>query len=448
MNSSMIQMNSGSISKNMIRFAFPLFIGNLLQQLYNIVDSLIVGNIEGTNALAAITSTGSLTFLLIGFFQGVFSGASVIISKYFGANEREQVQKAVHTAVAFGLTVSVILTFLGVLFTPSLLRLLGTPANVLPGATTYMRIYFSGIASVILYNTANGIYQAMGDSKHPLHYLIISSITNVLLDLLFVGLFRMGVAGAAFATVLSQGVSTVLAFYRLMKTNEVYQVRLRKLRFEKRIVSEILRIGIPSGIQNSVIGLANTVVQANINSFGSLAVAGCGSYSKIEGFVFIPIVSFSMAITTFVSQNLGARQYDRAKKGATFGIISACGIAALIGIIFYLFAPTFISLFGTDASSIEIGVKEARIITLFYTLLAFSHSTAGVLRGAGKSIIPMFIMLGSWCLLRVTYVTTMLHFIPKIQVIFWAYPLTWTVSSIAFLGFLVKSDWVHGLEIE
>lgn len=439
-------MTSGSISKNMIRFAIPLFLGNLLQQLYNVVDSLIVGNIEGTHALAAITSTASVIFLLVGFFQGVFTGISVIISKYLGANEYERVQKAIHTAVSFGIAVSILLTIIGVAFTPSLLRLLGTPADVLPGATTYMQIYFGGVASVILYNTANGIFQSVGDSKHPLYYLMISSILNVILDILLVGVFRMGVGGAAVATILSQGVSTVLAFARLMRTNEIFKVRFSQLRFEKQIVKQMLRIGIPAGIQNSVIGLANTVVQANINSFGAVAVAGSGSYVKIEGFVFIPITSFSMALTTFLSQNLGAREYTRAKKGVAFGILSACGISAVIGLLFYTFAPALVSLFGTDTNSIKIGVTQAKIATLFYTLPAFSHSAASVLRGAGKSIVPMFIMLGSWCVLRVTYITTVLHFLPKIQVIFWAYPITWFVSSCIFLLFLVKSDWMHGLE--
>lgn len=439
-------MTSGSISKNMIRFAIPLFLGNLLQQLYNVVDSLIVGNIEGTHALAAITSTASVIFLLVGFFQGVFTGISVIISKYLGAHEYERVQKAIHTAVSFGIAVSILLTIIGVAFTPSLLRLLGTPADVLPGATTYMQIYFGGVASVILYNTANGIFQSVGDSKHPLYYLMISSILNVILDILLVGVFRMGVGGAAVATILSQGVSTVLAFARLMRTNEIFKVRFSQLRFEKQIVKQMLRIGIPAGIQNSVIGLANTVVQANINSFGAVAVAGSGSYVKIEGFVFIPITSFSMALTTFLSQNLGAREYTRAKKGVAFGILSACGISAVIGLLFYTFAPALVSLFGTDTNSIKIGVTQAKIATLFYTLPAFSHSAASVLRGAGKSIVPMFIMLGSWCVLRVTYITTVLHFLPKIQVIFWAYPITWFVSSCIFLLFLVKSDWMHGLE--
>lgn len=446
MKSSMIQMTSGSISKNMIRFAIPLFLGNLLQQLYNVVDSLIVGNIEGTHALAAITSTASVIFLLVGFFQGVFTGISVIISKYLGAHEYERVQKAIHTAVSFGIAVSILLTIIGVAFTPSLLRLLGTPADVLPGATTYMQIYFGGVASVILYNTANGIFQSVGDSKHPLYYLMISSILNVILDILLVGVFRMGVGGAAVATILSQGVSTVLAFARLMRTNEIFKVRFSQLRFEKQIVKQMLRIGIPAGIQNSVIGLANTVVQANINSFGAVAVAGSGSYVKIEGFVFIPITSFSMALTTFLSQNLGAREYTRAKKGVAFGILSACGISAVIGLLFYTFAPALVSLFGTDTNSIKIGVTQAKIATLFYILPAFSHSAASVLRGAGKSIVPMFIMLGSWCVLRVTYITTVLHFLPKIQVIFWAYPITWFVSSCIFLLFLVKSDWMHGLE--
>lgn len=434
-------MTEGKINSKIIKFALPIFWGNLFQQLYNMVDAVVVGNFVGKDALAAISSTGSLIFLLVGFFGGLFGGCGVVISRCFGAKDDENVKKAVGNTVGFGIVAGIILTLIGTLLTPYILKLMGTPDKVFSDAVTYIKTYFLGIIFIVMYNTASGIFQAVGDSKHPLFYLIISSITNVALDLLFVGYFNMGVQGAAIATVIAQATSVILAYYRLITINDIYKVNFKKIRFDKPILSEMLKVGLPSGIQNSVIALANLVVQSNINSFGSIAMAGCGSYSKIEGFAFIPITSFAMSMTTFVSQNLGAKEYERAKKGSKFGIITACIIAESIGIIFYIFAPILISLFGKDPSVIEIGTLQARTIAPFYFLLAFSHVIAGIMRGAGKSTIPMFVMLSFWCVIRVTYITIATQFINNIRVVFWAYPLTWTLSSTVFLYCYLKTNW-------
>ena len=446
MQSKSMLMTEGPIYSKILKFAVPIFLGNLFQQLYNVVDSLVVGNFVGRDALAAISSTGSLIFLLVGFFGGIFSGASVIISKYFGAGKKERVEKAVHTAVAFAIVAGITLTIVGTILTPQILKLMGTPEEVFVNAVLYVRIYFMGILSVVLYNTANGIFQAIGDSKHPLYYLITSSIVNVVLDLIFVIVFDLGIAGVAVATVIAQFTSAILAFYRLTHTKDIYKISFKNIRFDKTILKEIIRLGLPAGMQNSVIALANVVVQSNINAFGSVAMAGCGSYGKIEGFVFIPVTSFAMSMTTFVGQNLGAKKYDRAKKGTKFGIITSILLAEAIGIIFFLLAPQLISLFSNEPQVIEIGAMQARTIALFYCLLAFSHCVAGILRGAGKSIIPMFVMLVCWCIIRVTYITITTHFIPKIQVVFWAYPLTWFLSSCIFLIYYLKSDWIHGFD--
>ena len=422
----------------------PIFWGNLFQQLYNIVDSLIVGNFLGKEALGAVTATGSLIFLLVGFFGGTFSGAGVVIARYFGANDKEKVERAIHTSVFFGLIAGGILTVLGTIFAPHILVLMGTPESVLPDALTYIRIYFMGILTIVLYNTANGIFQAVGDSKRPLLFLLISSVINVVLDLLFVVQFEMGIAGAAIATVLAQMTSVILAFTVLMRTKDIYRISIKKISYQKDMLIQILKYGIPSGIQNSVIALANMVVQTNINKFDANAVAGCGSYSKIEGFVFIPITSFSMALTTFIGQNLGAGKVERAKKGSRFGIIASMILAETVGIIFYTFAPLLISMFSQDPQVIAIGTAQAKTITLFYFMLAFAHSVAGVMRGAGKANVPMLIMLSCWCIIRVIYVTTMTHFIPKIDAIFWAYPLTWFLSCILFAIFYFRSTWLKG----
>lgn len=448
MQTNVILMTEGSIYQKIIRFALPIFWGNLFQQLYNVVDSLIVGNFLGKEALAAISSTGSLIFLLVGLVGGIFAGAGVVISRYFGAGDTEKVEKAIHTTVCFGLIAGIVLTLLGTILSPWILRLMGTPESVFPNAVMYVRIYFGGILTVVMYNTASGIFQAVGDSKRPLYFLLISSVINVVLDLLFVVGLNMGIGGAALATVIAQAVSAILAFNHLIKTTDIYKVSLQKIALHKEMLKQILQFGIPSGVQNSVIALANIVVQSNINSFDAIAVAGCGAYSKIEGFVFIPITSFAMSMTVFIGQNLGAGQYERAKKGTYFGIAVSTIIAEVVGIIFFLTAPTLIALFNNDPEVIAYGTLQARTIALFFFLLAFSHCIAGILRGAGKSIIPMLVMLVCWCLIRVVYVTVATHFIPDIQVIFWAYPLTWSLSSIIFLVYYLKSDWLHTFKNE
>lgn len=446
MKTDQLLMTEGSIYKKIVRFAVPIFFGNLFQQMYNVVDSLVIGNFAGKEALAAISSTTSLIFLLIGFFGGVFTGAGVVISRYFGARDHDAVQKSVHTAVALGIISGAIITILGTIFAPTILRLMGTPADIFDQSVLYVRIYFGGIITVVLYNTASGIFQATGNSKHPLYYLITSSIINVLLDLLFVIKFNWGVAGAAIATVIAQGVSVTLAFYNLTHSDGIYRVHLNKIRIDKTLLKEILSYGLPSGVQNSVIAIANVIVQSNINSFGASAVAGCGSHAKIQGFAFIPITSFAMAMTTFIGQNLGAKQYDRAKKGTHFGIAASIILAESVGILFYIFAPYLISIFNSDPEVVSFGATQARVESPFFFALAFSHCIAGILRGAGKSKVPMMVMLLCWCVIRVTYISIATYFIKDIYVIFWAYPITWSLSSILFLIYYLKSDWLHGFD--
>lgn len=440
-------MTEGSIAKKIIAFAIPILLGNLFQQLYNVVDSLIVGNFLGDKELAAVSSTGSLIFLIVGFFNGTAMGAGVVISRFFGAKDHKRVHDAVHTDIAFGLLCGVLMTIVGVIFAPLLLKLMGTPADVFNYSVWYVRIYFCGSLAVVMYNVCMGILQSVGDSRHPLYYLIISSVINIVLDLIFIGVFGLGVAYAALATVISQFVSVVLCMRRLMISKEVYQVKIKDVRFDKTMLKEIIRIGLPSGLQNSIISIANVVIQANINAFESVAMAGCGIYFKIEGFAFLPVTCFSMALTTFISQNLGAREYERAKKGARFGIICGVLLTEVIGLCVFLFMPYLAPLFNSKADVVAISVLQAHTEGLFYCVLAFSHLAAGVLRGAGKSTVPMFVMLAIWCVFRISYITVITHIIKnEIQVIFTAYPLTWTMSTIAFAIYLWKADWVHAYE--
>ena len=422
-NSSAVLMTEGPIWRRIVAFAIPLFFGNLFQQLYNTADSLIVGNFLGSNALAAVSSSGNLIFLLVGFFNGLAIGAGVVVGKYFGAKKYDMVQRVVHTITALGLICGVILTFVGILAAPQILVLMGTPENVLPNSVVYFRVYFCGSLAFVMYNFLVGILRAVGDSRHPLIYLIISSAANVALDLLFVAVFHMGVGSAAFATVISQFISAFLCLRQLLKSPEEYRLYPRRICIDRVVLGEIISNGVPSGVQNSIISLANVVVQSNINKFGEMAMAGCGSYNKVEGFGFLPITCFAMALTTFISQNLGAREYGRAKKGAVFGVICSLTLAELIGVGIYTLAPQLIAAFNGDPQVVAYGTAQAHVAALFYFLLAFSHCMAGILRGAGKSTVPMFVMLICWCVIRVTYITLTVRIIPDIRVIFWAYPI-------------------------
>jgi putative MATE family efflux protein len=383
---------------------------------------------------------------MVGFFNGTALGAGVVIARFFGAGDYGQVRKAIHTDLAFGVACGIILTLIGVIFTPGILTWMQTPAEVFDGAVWYTRIYFLGSIAIVLYNICMGILQAVGDSRHPLYYLIFSSLVNVALDLLFNGALKLGVAYAALATVISQMLSVVLCMRRLMITQDVYQVSLREIRFDLPMLRQIISLGLPSGVQNSIISIANVVIQSNINVFGSAAMAGCGAYWKVEGFGFLPITCFAMAMTTFISQNLGARKFDRAKKGAAFGVICSLTAAELIGVAIYIFIPQLIRLFSRDPEVIRYGLLHARTVTLFYFLLAFTHTVAGILRGAGKSTVPMYVMLAVWCIFRIAYVTSITHFLPGLQPVLAAYPITWSISSVILLIYMLKADWIHNFE--
>ena len=436
-------LTHGSIWKKMLFFALPLLLGNLFQQLYNTVDSLIVGNFLGTSALAAVSSSGSLIFMLIGFLSGIAAGAGVIVSRYFGAGDHEKLRLTVHTTVAFGLVAGVLMTAVGVLLSPQILRWMDTPESVMPESVEYLRIYFAGSLGFVMYNIFVGILQAVGDSRHPLYYLIVSSVVNLVLDLVFIGLFHTGVGGAALATVISQVISALLCLVQLLRYKGPYRLHLREIRFHWEYLWQIIRIGLPSGVQNSIIAFANVIVQSDINSFGDMAMAGYGAYTKVEGFGFLPINSFTMALTTFVGQNLGARQYERTRKGARFGILVTVTMAELIGVVVFLLAPWLIAAFDSTPEVVEFGIAKARTAAIFYFLLAFSHSIAAVLRGAGKTMIPMLVMMVCWCVIRVTFLSITIPLTNSIQMVYWVYPLTWSLSSLAFLIYYKKAGWME-----
>ena len=439
-----ILMTDGPIARQLIAFAMPLMLGMLFQQLYNTADSLIVGNFLGSDALAAVSSSSNLIQLMLGFFVGLSSGAGVVISRYFGARDTARMQKAIHTLLALGIVSGLLLTVIGVTVTPILLRMMGTPDSVLPQSISYFRVYFLGTLPGLLYNMCRGVLQAVGDSRHPLQFLIISSVTNVVLDLLFVGVFRWGVAAAAAATALSQVVSCVLCLALLMRSENEAHVSLRQIRFDLPSLREILQNGVPAGLANCIIAIANVVVQSNINAFGAAAMAGCGAHSRIEGFAFLPVTCFNMALTTFVGQNLGAERYDRVKKGVRIGLLCAVVIAESIALLIFIFSPQLIGLFDQNPDVIAYGVMHQRTTTPFFFLLAFTHAMAAILRGAGKSTASMLVMAVCWCVIRVPYVTIMARVFPVLRSVSSGYPVTWALSSIVFTIYYFKVDWMHG----
>lgn len=436
-------MTEGPIGKEIVLFAVPLLLGNLFQQLYSAVDSLIVGRVVGKEALAAVGSSGSIINLLVSFLMGITLGSTVVIAKYYGAKNDEKVGTAVHTSIILGIISGAFLSIVGILLTPQILRWMGTPVDVMGQSVIYLRIIFMGMLPMMLYNVGSSIFRAVGNSRTPLYYLIISSMLNIVLDLVFVVVFGLGISGAAAATIAAQTISCILTFAKLGRDKGSYQFRLSKLRLDKDDAKEIVDVGLPSGIQNSVVALSNVVVQSNINAFGSAAMAGCGAYVRLDGFAVMPAISFGMALTTFVGQNRGAKQKERIRAGAKFGILAAMITVEIAGVLLFAFAPMLIKLFQDDPEVIKYGVQMARTSALFYVFLAAAHSSAGALRGAGLTKIPMFVMLACWCVMRVAWITIMIQFINDIRVVFWGYPITWIASCIIFAIYYKRSNWIE-----
>ena len=425
-------MTEGSIRRKMLGFALPILAGYFFQQLYSTVDALIVGNYLDADALAAVTSTGSYTYLMIGFVAGFATGAGIIIARHIGAGHRESTEKAVHTAVAVGLFFSVLLTAAGVLLTPGILRLMGTPASVFDRSCRYLQVYFAGASALVMYNMFVSILQASGESRFPLVCLVVSSLTNIVLDILFISAFHMDVEGAALATVLSEILSMVLAGGRLLKSRETIRLRPRRIRVDRESLRYIVRYGFPTAMQGCVIDLSNMLIQSYINSFGRNAMAGIGSSTKLEGFMFLPVTAFSMALTTFVSQNTGAGKHDRVRSGARFGLLCTAGILLVFGVIARFFAPDMIALFTADPEIIRFGAGRTTVCAFFYCLCGFSHAASALMRGLGKPMTPMLVMLICWCAVRVAVLFTLGQSMHEIWLIYWIYPFTWTLSSIFY----------------
>ena len=429
-------MTEGSVPKKIISFAIPVFIGQLFQQMYNTADSLIVGKMIGKTALAAVTSVGSIVFLIVGFFMGFSMGAGVVIARDIGAEEEEAVSRSVHTTIAMGLVASAIMTLLGVFLTPQILRWMDTPADVFPEAEMYLRVYFLGSTGLVFYNLLVGILQASGDSRHPLYYLIFCALLNIVLDYSFIRFFGMGVEGAALATIIGQFISALLVLRRLLKTEEAIRIVPRKIRFHKDKLGQIFHIGLPSALQACVIDLANMMIQAYINSFDSSAMAGIGASTKLEGFIFLPVNAFSMALSTFVAQNRGAGKKDRMRQGIRFGLTTAVTVVFAVSILNFVFSPTLVGFFNSEPDVIYYGTLRSRICSFFFCLCGFSHVSSAVMRGLGRPTVPTVVMLVCWCAVRVLTLMTIGRIYHNILLVIWLYPITWTLSTVVYLFYL------------
>lgn len=435
-------MTEGSIWKKILFFSIPLILGNLFQQLYNTVDSIIVGNYIGSEALAAVGSSGSLINLLIGFCIGASAGAGVVIAQFYGAQDREGVRKAVHTTIAIAIAAGAVLTVVGIVATPILLKAMGTPQEVFDQASIYLKVYFGGILFSVVYNMSAGILNAVGNSKRSLVYLMIAATSNIFLDLLFVVVLKMGIVGVAIATDISQLLSCIFIILFLVRSEDVYRVKLKDIRCYDNLLGKILKIGLPTGVQNIVISLSNVIVQSSVNSFGAVAMAGFAAYIKVDGFNILPALSFSMAATTFVGQNVGAGRLDRVKKGMYVSVAMGIIYTVCTGILLLTFAPQVIGVFTQNGKVVEYGVYIMKFFCPFYWMLGILHILAGTIRGTGKTMQAMVVFLFSLCIFRVLWIWGAMSVSHKIGGVMLGYPLSWLVGLVMILIYVWKGNWM------
>ncbi|MBQ3079698.1 MAG: MATE family efflux transporter [Clostridia bacterium] len=438
-----IDLSQGTIWKQIARFALPLLVGNLFQQLYNTVDTIVVGRYVGKVQLAAVGSMGNAINALIGFFMGLATGASVIISQYRGAHNDKRLSDSVQTTVALSLIACVFCTIAGNLAIPLLLKMLKIHPgdDVYPYAVDYLRIYFTGICGMLIYNIGAGILRAVGDSKRPLYFLCVSALLNVGLDLLFVMGFKMEVKGVAYATVISQAVSACLVLIVLTRSHTPYAIKWKKLAIDRQILSGILKIGLPTAVQSAITSISNVFVQGYINAFKADCMAGWTAYGRIDQFALLPVSSLALSSTTFVGQNLGAGNMERAKKGCNVALLMCAVICVVMAIPMMLFAPNLIGIFNSDPEVLRYGSIFLRMMSPFYTLCALNQIYAGVLRGAGVSTPPTVIMLASFVAFRQLYLFVCSRLFDSFRVVALAYPMGWILCSILMLIYYYRADW-------
>ena len=442
MDTNKTNLMTGSIWKSILIFSLPLLAGNLFQQLYNTVDSYVVGNYVNANALAAVRQSTPIINMLVGFFMGLATGAGGVISQFYGAHMIHKMKKTIHTSIILTCLLSIFFTVIGILISKPILIMIGSPKEVLPLATAYLQIFFSGMTFTLFYNMGSGILRAIGDSKNPLIYLIISSLVNIVLDFFFVLYCHMGVSGVGIATVIAQGVSAILVMIKLLTTKEDYAVCIKQLHLDYHLLKKIIAIGIPAALQNSIVSFSNVVVQSYISSFGATAVAGYATTVKLDGFLQLPIQSFALAITTFVGQNYGAKQYDRVKKGLYVTLGMGLFITG-IGIVVLLTQGKFLlGLFTDDKQVIQSGYLMIQVFMAGYIVLPISNTIAGALRGVGLSKVPMYILVLCYVILRQIYLFVFTKFNSSLAAVYAGWPITWAICTVILVIYAKKANWI------
>ena len=437
-------ITEGVIWKQILLFFFPILLGSFFQQLYNTVDAIIVGRALGTEALASVGASSPILNLVYGFFIGIASGATVILSQAYGAGDRNRVNQALHTAMALALTLGAVIAVAGVLLAPQVLQLIGTPENCMEDATTYCRIYFSGAVATMVYNMGAGILRAMGDSRRPMIFLVICCFINIAADLLFIYGLNMGVAGAALATILSQLVSALLVLSVLMKQPDEGKLELRQIRFHKNLLLSILRIGVPAGIQLMMFDFSNLIVQSSINSFGDATVAAWTAYGKTDAWSWQISGALGVSVTTFVGQNFGAQKYDRVRRSVWVCMGLGVAMLGLLSILEFNFREFLLGIFTTDPEVIRIGSEMMTCIVLWNAIFIPIEVFAGTMRGTGYALPPTLIMCGSVCLFRILWIWLAVERWHTVVTLCWAYPLSWVLCVVVFFAFYLQGDWLHG----
>lgn len=428
------QIAEGVIWKQLLFFFFPILLGTLFQQLYNTADTVVVGRFVGTKALAAVGgSTGQIVNLVVNFFVGLASGATVIIARYYGARDRIKLNNALHTAIALSIVGGIVTAVAGISLTPFLLQMMNTPADVIEGSTMYLRIYFAGIIFVFVYNIGSGILRAVGDSKRPLYFLIVCCFLNIFLDILFVVYLKLGVKGAAFATVISQAVSALLVILSLTKSVDIYRLRPNKIRFYKSLLIAIVTIGLPAGLQSVMYGISNIIIQTSLNSLGTETVAAHTAFAKIDAIYWMISGAFSVSIITFIGQNYGARKFDRMKKSIKVCLFMDLIASLLLTTVMMVAGPYLLRLFTSDQEVIEIGMQIIHIIAPSYALFIFIEILSSSLRGMGNVVIPMLMTCGGVCVLRILWIFLFVRTHLSVTTILMSYPISWGFTAVLFI---------------
>ena len=436
-------ITEGVIWKQLLLFFFPIVLGTFFQQLYNTADAIIVGKAVGKEALAAVGgSTGTLINLLVGFFVGLASGASVIIAQLFGARRAQDVSRAVHTTIALALSSGALLTAVGLLCAGGILELMGTPQEVMAYALPYLNIYFLGMIPQLVYNIGSGVLRAVGDSRRPMLFLICAALTNIVLDILLVLGLNLGVRGAAIATVLSQVVSAVLILVSLCHAQPVYRLHFRRIRFHGDMLARIVRIGLPAGLQSVMYSLSNMIIQASVNGFGTDVMAAWTAYGKIDGLYWMMISAFGVSITTFAGQNFGARRYDRMRRSVRVCLGMAAGVTVFMSALILTVGRPMLGMFTDDAHVVETGMSIIRLIVPTWITYLCIEILSGAMRGAGDSLMPTLMTLTGVCLMRVFWVTVVVPRMHQLPVLMLSYPITWVITSCMFIVYYLRGRWL------